>query len=138
MSKINKYLMTGLSVFLISPTLLQAQIIDGEVTSGFADRVGLAAGFSQGITLGYIISTLISAFLSLIALIFIILIILAGTRWMNSAGNEEAIKKAQETIKNSLIGLIIVLAAWAITYFIFTQLPFGGVTGSGSQGGTSG
>lgn len=36
------------------------------------------------------------------------------------------LKKAQGSLKNAVIGLIIVLAAYAITYSVFTYLPFAG------------
>ena len=107
-----------------------AQIIDTGAMEKFTSDVGVEAGFQQ-VSLGYVVAMLIRGFLGLVALIFVILIILAGVRWMNSAGNEETIKKAQDTIKNSVIGLIIILAAWAITYFIFKQLPFSGPSGGG-------
>lgn len=137
MSIIKKYLLSIIALWAAGPTLLQAQIINNETASDFAGQVGQHAGFSTTTNLGYIIASLISGFLALIALIFIVLMVLSGFRWMTSAGNEETIKKSQDTIKNSLIGLVIVLAAWAITYFVFTQLPFG-APAIGPQGGTSG
>jgi uncharacterized membrane protein YwzB len=66
----------------------------------------------------------------LLAIVFVILIIIAGFHWMMAGGNEEAIKKAQSSIKSALMGLIIVLAAWGIVSFVFNYLPF-----SGSDGG---
>jgi len=56
--------------------------------------------------------------LSLLGLIFLILIIFAGFKWMTSGGNEEDIKKAQKLLTNSIIGLIIILAAWSITVYL--------------------
>ena len=121
----NKILIMIMSLFtwITSIAPASAQMIDIETTSGFADEVGQSAGFSD-VSLGYVVAMLIRSSLSVLGLIFIILMILAGFRWMNSGGNEETIKKAQQTIKNSLIGLIIVLAAWSITYFVFNILPF--------------
>jgi ABC-type phosphate transport system auxiliary subunit len=57
--------------------------------------------------------------------------IVAGFQWMTAAGNETKVEKALSMIKTAVIGLIIVLAAYAITYFIFTYLPFSG-TGTAS------
>lgn len=111
-------------------------LIDSNTASSFADDVKTEAGFS-GLRVGDIVGTVIRASLSLLAIIFVVLIILAGFRWMTSQGNEKNIEEAQQTIKTALIGLIIVLAAWSITYFVFKYLPFGG-TGIGPQGGTSG
>lgn len=86
-------------------------------------------------TVGQIVATVIQIALSLLAVIFLILIVFAGFKWMTAGGNEEQIKKSTATIKAAVIGLIIILAAYTITYFIFQQLPF---IGSGPQGGASG
>lgn len=54
--------------------------------------------------------------------IFFILVVWAGLTWMTAAGNEENIKKAQGILKTAVIGLIVVLSAYAITRFIGTSL----------------
>ncbi|MCK5319967.1 hypothetical protein KAJ61_01100 [Candidatus Parcubacteria bacterium] len=59
-------------------------------------------------------------FLGLLGLFFTVLIILAGFRWMNSRGNEEEITKAKSQLKGAIIGMIIVIAAYAIAQFVIT------------------
>jgi len=81
------------------------------------------AGF-QASDLGTIISLVIKTILGLLAVIFLVLIISAGFKWMTAGGNEQQIKDAQGTIKTAIIGLLIVLAAYSVTYFIFNNLPF--------------
>ena len=63
--------------------------------------------------------------------IFIILIILAGYNWMTAGGEEEKVNKAKQMIYRAIIGLIIIMSAYAITYFVFTNLPAG--TGGGGS-----
>ena len=103
-------------------------------------QVQQAAGLGEA-SIGTIIASIIQAGLGLLAAIFLVLMIIAGFQWMTASGNEAQVKKAQDTIKTAVIGLVIVLAAYAITYFIFKYLPFsgsiGGVNG-GPQGGGSG
>jgi len=41
---------------------------------------------------------------------------------MTASGNQEAIQKAISQIKTAIIGVVIVLAAWAITHFIILSL----------------
>ncbi len=50
--------------------------------------------------------------------IFFVLVIVAGLMWMTSAGNEERVKRAKQILIAAVIGLIIVLSAYAITSFI--------------------
>ena len=104
---------------------VSAQLINSDTASNFTNDVGTAAGF-QSLTIGFVIATIIQASLSLLALIFMILAVLAGFRWMTAAGNEEQITKAQDTLKAAIVGLVIVLAAWSITYFVLKYLPFSG------------
>lgn len=72
-----------------------------------------------------IVSQVIKVFLGLLATIFIILFIISGYNWMTSNGEEKKVKAAQETIKAAIIGLIIVVAAYIVTYFVFLALPEG-------------
>jgi amino acid transporter len=69
--------------------------------------------------------TAIKAFLSLLGVIFIILMVLAGYNWMTAAGDEQKVEKAKETIKRAIIGLVIVLGAFAITQFVLLKILFG-------------
>lgn len=72
---------------------------------------------------------LINAALSLLGVLFIIMIILAGFKWMTAQGDAKKVEEAKENIKNAVIGLVVVLAAYSITYFVFQAL---GVEGFGS------
>jgi len=69
-------------------------------------------------TLSEILGQIAAAFLSLLAVIFIILIVLAGYNWLTAGGNEQKIEKAKNTMTRSIIGLVIILGAWAIWTFI--------------------
>lgn len=61
-----------------------------------------------------IIINLVQLILGFVGYIFIILIIIAGVQWMLSGGNEEKITKAKNLLKNSVIGLVLMLIAFAI------------------------
>jgi uncharacterized membrane protein YwzB len=69
-----------------------------------------------------LIGGIIQIFLSLLAAIFVVLLILGGYYWMTARGNEEGVKKAKETITNAVIGLVIILLSYAITKFVVTGL----------------
>ena len=132
MTTLRNLALTTTSFFLWS-SVAAAQLIDSAEISGFSEGVRNEAGFSE-LSLGSVIATILNGALSLLAVVFIILMILAGFRWMNSGGNDETIKKAQSTIKNSIIGLILVLASWAITYYLFKLLPFSAPSSGGLIG----
>jgi hypothetical protein len=73
-------------------------------------------------TLDERISNFISIFLSLLGVIFLGLMIYGGYNWMTAAGDEQKVDKAKNTIRSAIIGLIIVIAAYAISVFVITRL----------------
>ncbi len=46
----------------------------------------------------------------IMALVAVVFIVVAGFQWMT--GGEEGVKKAKSTIKNAIIGLVIVVFSW--------------------------
>lgn len=83
---------------------------------------------------GDIAALVIKAFLSLLGIIFVSYTIYAGYKWMTASGDEEKVRAAKDTLQRAIIGLIIIIAAYAITYFVFANLP-GGPAGGGGTGG---
>jgi uncharacterized membrane protein YidH (DUF202 family) len=61
----------------------------------------------------------VKVFLTFLALIVVIMIILGGFRWMTAAGNEERVKDAKHMIRSAVIGLVIILSAFAILEFTY-------------------
>ncbi|MDD2681112.1 MAG: hypothetical protein PHE20_03375 [Patescibacteria group bacterium] len=119
------------SLLLLIP-LFFVHAQEGSTKKSLAETVGgptqnvLANTSLSDFSLGAIIAIVIQAALGLLGIIFVVIMVFAGYRWMTSAGNEEAVKTSQQMITRAIIGLIIVLMAYAITYFVFGQLPFGG------------
>lgn len=62
---------------------------------------------------------LIRVVLGSVAVIFLILILYGGFRWMMSGGNEENITKAKKILSAAAIGLVIIFLSYSITLFIF-------------------
>ena len=65
-----------------------------------------------------LIGKVIKGILSFMGVVFLVLMIYGGYKWMMSAGNEQEVGKAKNTVKSAIIGLVIILAAYAITAFI--------------------
>lgn len=95
---------------------------------GFGDKLKLSAGeagYDDINNPNIVIGTVIEMSLSLLGIIFIILIIYGGYQWMYAKGNEEQVKKAKEIIMAAIIGLVIVVAAYAISYFVISSFSEG-------------
>lgn len=69
-----------------------------------------------------IILKLVNTILTFLGIIVIALLIASGFQYMTSQGNKDVIDKAVGRIKSLVIGLIIILAAWGITYYLLGTL----------------
>ncbi|MCK4539812.1 hypothetical protein KAU09_01515 [Candidatus Parcubacteria bacterium] len=97
-------------------SLFNSSLKETAEKTGHLDSKITKAGALKGVSL------VISVVLSLIGVVFLILMIYGGFIWMNSRGNEQEVEKAKNIIRNSIIGLLIVIAAYAITAFIGDNL----------------
>jgi len=68
------------------------------------------------------IGKVVGVILSLVGVAFLILMIYGGFIWMLARGNDQEVVKAKDLIQSAIIGLVIVLAAYAITAYIGSNL----------------
>ena len=68
------------------------------------------------------IGKIVGVALAFIGVLFMGLLIYGGFSWMVARGNQQDVTKAKELIEAAVIGLIIVLAAYAITAYVGTVL----------------
>ncbi|MFA6255216.1 MAG: hypothetical protein WC675_04295 [Patescibacteria group bacterium] len=73
-------------------------------------------------TFAVAVAKIISIVLGFLGIIFLVLMIYAGFTWMTAAGNEESITRAKKTMIAAVIGVAIVLVAYAITVFVINSL----------------
>lgn len=85
-------------------------------------------------TVPELIGTIVSSVLGFLGVIFFLLVFYAGLVWMTAQGNEEKIERSKEIISAAVVGLVIVLAAYAFTQFIFREL---GARGSSASSASS-
>jgi hypothetical protein len=69
-----------------------------------------------------IISKIINTTMLFLGIIAVVLVLVAGFKWMTAAGNEDQVSSAKKLLGQAIIGLVIVLASWGIAQFILSQL----------------
>ncbi len=108
----------GSLIFSLSRNLVLATSFEeGLQTTG--GEIGYKAeASSDDNALPKMVGNIIGALLAFIGVIFLVLAIYGGYTWMMARGNEQEISKAKNVIKNALIGLVIVLLAYAITMIV--------------------
>ncbi len=116
-------------------THAQSSVLDEATTAidaAGATTYGDAAAYEARPGLMSTIANVVRIILGLLGILFIILIIYAGVLWMTSAGNSDQVEKARGIIVQAVIGLVVIMAAYAITSTVFNV--FGNATGTEFSG----
>ncbi|MCF7795382.1 pilin [Patescibacteria group bacterium] len=117
-----------LLTFLVIPSFLMTQTNTASASSlwdaqsGIRDIGQKAYGQTTPQDIRITIIKTINVVLQFLAVIFLALIILSGYQWMTAGGNDEQVGKAKSNLKNAVIGLVIILASWSISYFILQRM----------------
>jgi hypothetical protein len=89
-------------------------------TTGAKSGESNSSVFSLSLTNG--IGVAIYSLISLVGVIFLGLTIYGGITWMTAEGDEAKVEKAKKIIVNGVIGLVIIMAAYAISFFVINAL----------------
>jgi len=123
-----------LPFFVFADSEMPEVIVDSDEESAFEEnsvnksplqkleKIGQESGYSTDRSLPAVAGSIVNVALSLLGIIFVILIIVGGFKWMTAGGNENDVATATKYIKNSVIGLIVILSSWAIWEFIIQRL----------------
>lgn len=65
-----------------------------------------------------IVANILQIVMGLLGIVFTILILVGGYRWMTAGGNQDKVTAAQKTITTAAVGLLIILASLAISWFV--------------------
>lgn len=116
------YLLGG-SFFLL-PSAVHAQGLGDTLGSDLED-IGSASGLDSaggGEGLPDMIGRIIKVVLGLLGVILVVIIVYAGFLWMTAGGDEKKVKESKAWMTNAIIGLVIIVAAYAITDFVISKL----------------
>lgn len=113
-------LSTLLFAFLAVPILTLAQVAEPNIFTGL-NAVGENAGLRRG-TLPDFIATMIRWVLGLIGVILVALFVYGGVMYATSAGSEEKIETGKRIMTYTIIGVVIIVAAFIISEYIIRAL----------------
>lgn len=83
-------------------------------------EVGDVLGTSNALPV--IIANILTTIFGLLGIVFVVLIIYGGFLWMTDPGDEKQLIHAKNVIKNSVIGLLVVVLAVSATNYIISIL----------------
>lgn len=103
----------GAGIVLIAPRVFALdvgyQAIEGQLDLGNTDIRTMTA-------------QIINVLMSLLGIIAVVIILLGGFKWMTAMGDEDKVGEAKKLISQGIIGLVIILSAWAIARFVIDSL----------------
>lgn len=113
-------IISTLGIFLFSRAVLAYSFVADSGLDSTAKQTGHYDQrlFGAGTTLESGVGAIITAALSFLGVIFLLLMIFGGVTWMTARGNEKNVDRAKTIIFDAIIGLVIVVAAYAITYLV--------------------
>ncbi len=111
----------GLATF---PAIASAQLGNPfERGANAVGNVGNAAEISGGTTDLYsIVGRIINVVLGFLGIVLLFYFIYGGFKWMTAGGDEKGVGEAKTMIKNAVIGLVIIMASYALSNFVLSQL----------------
>jgi hypothetical protein len=123
MKKISKHLISlAVLALLVVPIATFAQQSDTNALFGVnAVDEGLDNSLATGDPRS-IVARVINFALGFLGVIAVGIILIGGFKWMTAAGNEDKTSEAKQLLGAGVIGLVIILSAWAIATFVIGQI----------------
>ncbi len=105
-----------LSVFILSLAAMPLlAATDANIGLNYAQNFGLK---SQNGDVREVAVSIVRYLMTFLGIIATVVILLGGFRWMTAAGNEDKVAEAKKLLVAGVVGLIIILAAFAIVTFV--------------------
>ena len=119
--KLNKYITTGIFIITLCAVFLLPNLVFAlDWGEGYGSAIGLGSGDPRVIAV-----SIIRVALTFVGIIAVAIIMYGGFLWMTSEGDPAKLDKAKSTLRNAVIGLIIMMLSWAIVTFILMKLGQG-------------
>ena len=110
-----------LPVFTFGLTAHAQSAADNMLWGGYESNVQTATGLGNTDP-REMAGSVINIFLGFLGIIAVLLILFGGFKWMTAAGDEGKVDEAKKLIAAGVIGLVVILAAFAIAQFVISAL----------------
>lgn len=89
------------------------------------ESLGLSYGDKTGLSntdVRTTIARIIRVAMSLLGIVAVVIVLIGGFKWMTAGGNDDQVGEAKKWIFSGVIGLAIILSAYALASFVINQL----------------
>lgn len=106
---------------------------DAAKTAGYDIQASAGCKTQPGGCIPVIIGNVIGALLGIFGALFLALIMWGGLQFMFAQGDSSKVKAATQTLRNAILGMLIVAASYAIVTFVLQTIG-AATTGGGGAG----
>lgn len=114
----------GVAMGLAAPAIVFAQSRENPFnrSQNLLNNTRDASGVRGGSDLPTIIGSLINVVLGFLGIVLLFYVLRAGFLWMTAGGDEKQVTTAKNMIRDAVIGLVVIVAGFAISNFVLQQL----------------
>ena len=94
----------------------------GDTGTGTFDGGVNPVGPETGTNLTQSVTNILNVVIGVLGIVAVIVIIIGGIQYMTSTGDAGKVKKAKDTILYGVIGLVVVILAFAIVNFVIANI----------------
>ncbi len=114
----NKFWLASFAIFIMT---LPVMVWGADAVTGIDIPTTAETGLTSQLIYP-IVDKFFSWLLSVIGIVALISFVISGAIYIMSSGDDKTVEKAKNAMKNSIIGIIIVLGSFVILQFIDTML----------------
>ena len=108
-----------LAAFAVTPVLAQRGNLGDTVNGGLS--YGTIVGWGTQ-DLKVTIMNVVNIIMGFLGIVAILIILYGGFQWMTAGGNDDKVGSAKHTISAGVVGLVVVIGAYAIASFVVRSL----------------
>mgnify|MGYP001572006050 CR=1 FL=1 len=112
--------MLALGFMAVLPNDALAQTATELITTGLTSTA--TGTYATDLTVSTFIGNIIRTILAATGIVFLVITVWAGVLYMTAAGEDTKIKKAKGMLTSSVIGLVIIVAAYATTNYVINAI----------------
>jgi hypothetical protein len=110
-------------VYLLVPLAMKA--FDGGLSGAEAtmsDISGVVDEYKTSGGLAEVVGNVVSVLLGTLGIVFLLFVVYAGFLYLTDQGEGKKAEKARKLLTTSVIGMVIIVAAYAITFYVLRML----------------
>ncbi len=115
------HLIAGGAFFLFPSVAFAQERAMNNFRSGLTATAG-GAGLLNTTSPGTLVANLINVILGLSGLVLVCFLVYAGILYMQGGSDEKKVQQAKALILNSIIGIVLIISAYAISTFVIEAL----------------